>query len=336
MSEMAALERRYRRMLIWFPSDHRRVYGEEMVGVLLASAPDGRSRPGLADTIDIALAGLRTRLRSSFRAERIDSEWCDAFAGFSVAAPFLMLAYVCYQLYIVLRAQERLSVLSRLTRLAPFDQHFVSRLAGAQVSWLLLLAATVAVIAALAICPVLLRRRQRFAIALIAIGTVLLGAAATIYVAVAHGFGNEVSVGFTAFFAMEIIAVLIAPVPGRGWRVLTRKGLVIIVAVGALAIGTEAFLQNTGFNRFAIKLSIALVGVALILVFGSRAHKRMLALLAIPGYPILGYVQAYSVLSNGASQGSVLTGLYLPTLVIAVLVGLSIWQSSRREVSAAG
>jgi hypothetical protein len=203
-----------------------------------------------------------------------------------------------------------------------------------------MLAATVAVIAALAVCPALLRRQQRLAVALIAIVTALLGAVATVYVAVRDGFGNEVSVGFTAFLAMEIIAVLIAPDPGRGWRVMSTKGVAIVVAVGGLAIGAEELLQNTGFNRFAIKLSIALVGVALILVFGSRAHKRMLALLAIPGYPILGYVQAYSVMSNGTSQGSVLTGLYLPTLVIAVLVGLAIWQSSRRaappEVPAAG
>jgi hypothetical protein len=33
----ATLERWYRRLLAWFPAEHRRVYGEEMVGVLLAS-----------------------------------------------------------------------------------------------------------------------------------------------------------------------------------------------------------------------------------------------------------------------------------------------------------
>jgi len=337
MMTAPALERRYRRLLVWFPADHRRVYGEEMIGVLLASAPDDRSRPGLADTIDIALAGLRTRLRSSFRAERIDSEWTDAFAGFSVAAPFLMLAYVSYQLYIVLRFQERFS---RFARLGPFARHIASQSAGAQVPWLLMVAATVAVISALAICPVLLRRERRLAVTLIAIVTALLGAAATVYVAVHDGFGNEVSVGFTAFFVMEIIAVLIVPDPGRGWRVMTRKGVVIVVAVGALAVAAEEFLQNTGFNRAAIKLAVALVGIALILVFGSRAHKRMLALLAIPGYPILGYVQAYRVLSNGTDQSTVVAGLYLPTLVIAILVGLAIWQASRQstppEVNSAG
>ena len=48
MSEMSRLERRYRRLLAWYPARHRRTYGEEMIGVLLASAPDGQQHPRLA------------------------------------------------------------------------------------------------------------------------------------------------------------------------------------------------------------------------------------------------------------------------------------------------
>ena len=39
------LERRYRRLLACYPVEHRRVYGEEMIGVLLASTPNGQRQP---------------------------------------------------------------------------------------------------------------------------------------------------------------------------------------------------------------------------------------------------------------------------------------------------
>ena len=59
MTGEAALERRYRRLLAWYPAQHRRTYGEEMVGVLLAAAPDGSSRPGSADAANLIRGGLR-------------------------------------------------------------------------------------------------------------------------------------------------------------------------------------------------------------------------------------------------------------------------------------
>ena len=325
----AGLERRYRRMLLWFPAEHRQLYVEEMIGVLLASAPDDRRRPGLADSIDIALAGLRTRLRSVFRAERVDPEWSDAFAGFSIAAPFLMLAYVSYQLHVLLRIDERFA------RFGPLGRRALPQLEAAKVSGVLMVAATVAVIVALAVCPVLLRHRRRLAVAVITIVAGLLGVAATVYLDAHAGLASDAPVGFTIFLVMEIVALLIAPDPGRGWRVLGRRGLITVVAVAALTLAAEWLLQSgalnsLSFDRTAVEVAIVAVGVALIMIFGSTAHKRMLALLLIPGYPVLGYVQFYSFMLGG--NGS-LPVLYLPTLVIALLVGLAIWQASRHPAA---
>ena len=329
MSDIAGLERRYRRMLLWFPAQHRQFYAEEMIGVLLASASDDRRRPALTDSIDIALAGLRTRLRSLFRAERVDPEWSDAFAGFSVAAPFLMLAYVSYQLHVLLRIDER------FVSFGPLGRRAIPQFEAAKVGGLLMVAATVAVIVALAVCPVLLRRRQRPAVTLIALVTGLLGAAATVYLGVHAGLTTDGPVGFTIFFVMEIVALLIAPDPGRGWRVLGRRGLITVVAVAALTVAAEWLLQSGAlnsltFNRTAVEVAIVAVGVALIMIFGSTAHKRMLALLLIPGYPVLGYVQFYSFMLGGNGN---LPVLYLPTLAIALLVGLAIWQASRHAAA---
>jgi hypothetical protein len=46
MNDSLALERRYRRLLVWFPAEHRREYGEEMIGVLLASTRRDAAGPG--------------------------------------------------------------------------------------------------------------------------------------------------------------------------------------------------------------------------------------------------------------------------------------------------
>ena len=43
---MSELERRYRRLLVWYPAEYRRDHEEEMLGVLLAAARGGSaSRP---------------------------------------------------------------------------------------------------------------------------------------------------------------------------------------------------------------------------------------------------------------------------------------------------
>src|SRR5215472_3362303 len=91
MNDSPALERRCRRLLVWFPAEHRREYGEEMIGVLLASTPEGRRRPRLADAFDLMTGGLRARLRPR-GAGLSDARWPDALAVCSVALPVTLLA----------------------------------------------------------------------------------------------------------------------------------------------------------------------------------------------------------------------------------------------------
>ena len=86
MSNSAALERRYRRLLAWYPAEHRRTYGEEMIGVLLASAADGQRRPKFADTIDMFAGAWRVRLRSALTSVP-DPGWREALAVTSLIAP---------------------------------------------------------------------------------------------------------------------------------------------------------------------------------------------------------------------------------------------------------
>lgn len=67
MSDQSQLERRYRRLLAWYPSAFRREHGQEMLAVLLACARDGRRRPGVADTFDLLWHALWLRIAPTTR-----------------------------------------------------------------------------------------------------------------------------------------------------------------------------------------------------------------------------------------------------------------------------
>ena len=48
MTDQTTLERRYRRLLAWYPPAFRQDHGEELLAVLMACVSDGQHRPGLA------------------------------------------------------------------------------------------------------------------------------------------------------------------------------------------------------------------------------------------------------------------------------------------------
>ncbi|WP_283132957.1 hypothetical protein [Rhizohabitans arisaemae] len=70
----AALTRRYRKLLAWYPRDHRARHEEEMIGVLLAGAHPGQRHPGLGDTADLAKGALHIRLQRAFGPTRA-ADW---------------------------------------------------------------------------------------------------------------------------------------------------------------------------------------------------------------------------------------------------------------------
>ncbi len=70
MSAPADLERRYSRLLAWYPAAFRREHEAEMLGVLMDSACDGQQRVGLADAADLIRGALTMRLRVPAEAPR--------------------------------------------------------------------------------------------------------------------------------------------------------------------------------------------------------------------------------------------------------------------------
>ena len=65
MTDQEHLERAYRRLLAWYPRAFRRENEQEILAVLIASAPPGQRRPGLAEAADLIRSGLWLRLRPS-------------------------------------------------------------------------------------------------------------------------------------------------------------------------------------------------------------------------------------------------------------------------------
>ncbi|GAB1513379.1 hypothetical protein [Actinophytocola sp. KF-1] len=79
---------RYRRLLRWYPRDHRERHGEEMLGVLLAGAGE-RTRPTRAETADLLRGALRLHAR---RVAGAGVDHRDVFAIVSLLGPLMMLA----------------------------------------------------------------------------------------------------------------------------------------------------------------------------------------------------------------------------------------------------
>jgi hypothetical protein len=56
------LERAYRRLVACYPRSFRRDNEDEIVSVLLATAPDGQRRPGIAESADLIKGAVRMRM----------------------------------------------------------------------------------------------------------------------------------------------------------------------------------------------------------------------------------------------------------------------------------
>ncbi len=90
MKEPTSLAERYRRLLAWYPRDHRERHGEEMLSVLLAGARE-RTRPSRRETADLLRGALRLHLRRVVGADGgIDHR--DVLAIVSLLGPVVLLA----------------------------------------------------------------------------------------------------------------------------------------------------------------------------------------------------------------------------------------------------
>jgi hypothetical protein len=87
------LENWYRRLLVAYPAGHRRQYGQEMLGVMLADANErGQRRPSLRESLDLLSGGLKIRARRRPTLSFRTPSWRDALAVVSLIGPLILLA----------------------------------------------------------------------------------------------------------------------------------------------------------------------------------------------------------------------------------------------------
>jgi hypothetical protein len=94
-----ALERRYRRLLSWYPADYRAVNADEMLGVVMARSADGQRWPGLGETVSLIAGAIRTRtgvIPAGIRSEA----WQRASAVVSIIGAILLASSGARQLFI--------------------------------------------------------------------------------------------------------------------------------------------------------------------------------------------------------------------------------------------
>ncbi|HEY2579676.1 MAG TPA: hypothetical protein VGI74_25480 [Streptosporangiaceae bacterium] len=88
MTATGELEGAYRRLLRWYPPVYRGRHGEEILGVLMATAEPGQRQPGARESLDLLWSALKIRTRVTMRGD--SQPWATAFAQIGMLLPVLM------------------------------------------------------------------------------------------------------------------------------------------------------------------------------------------------------------------------------------------------------
>jgi hypothetical protein len=63
MNDSGDLERRYRRLVAWYPRAFRREHEQELIAVLMDASGAGQQRPGVRDSADLIKCAVWMRVR---------------------------------------------------------------------------------------------------------------------------------------------------------------------------------------------------------------------------------------------------------------------------------
>jgi hypothetical protein len=313
------LERRYQRLLAWYPPRHRAAHGEEMLGVLLAAAPEGQHRPRITEAVNLLWGALLIWLRPRARpGDEAAGPWSDALAAFSVAAPLGLLAWFAAR---------------TLTEL------IVDQRAG----WNGMILASLAFNALGLALPFVALGLRRTAAVICCAATLLLAYVASRTAASVNGAVVAIPL---FLYATEAVALIGSPGPRRGWRVLTWPAwaavAVAAVAAGVLQVasGIASEVANYPWARYMLHhpylpgwIAVA-VGTAVVLALITTAvarrsalGRRILLLFVIPAYTCV-VTGIWSGLARPLSADLV---TYVPSLVFAAGVMLAAIRGARRK-----
>jgi hypothetical protein len=312
MSEMDGLERRYARLLAWYPEPFRTEQGGEVLGVLMAAAEDGQRRPRLRERVDVLKSALGMRMRG-MKQSRV---WADALALFSFVAPLFTLAV--YVLEVAFPDHEPVGLASDPTALT-FVPGFPSSLLSQPVFRVLLISQLIIAVLVLA------------GLRWVALAALVAGTAACGIVINSSFLPYQLKVIAPSFAILEVAALIASPGPRRGRHLVNwGHGVVLLFLAAAIQVSTLAYDKT---NHFAWppprSLSWGLVAISVVLALAALAVATARKL----GWhlPLLlgGMLYAYALLlatTPPASSGSDLIGsptlvhlalLFLPALLLA-------------------
>jgi hypothetical protein len=315
----SALERRYRRLLAWYPAAFRRERGEEILAVLLASSPDGQRRPRLAESLDLirSAIGIRARRTGSWLRGQ---QQVEGLAVFTVTAPVMLLLATILEI----------AIPYRLAPAAAGVRPIVARFLGAhsEIGALHLLSHPPFVIALACqavIAGLVLAGQRWLALAAIA-GTV------GCWIANVYQVPELLQVLSASVFLLAGGALIASPGPRRGRQLLTwRHGIVLALCLAAIAVSTLLYDAASPVTRFVVGMphssavyfavSTALAAVAMALAALFRLNGYFLLFLAATFYPyVLQLVPRNSSSDNliGLPTPQHLTLLFLPALLLAL------------------
>ena len=306
MTGEAALERRYRRLLAWYPAQYRRAYGEEMIGVLLAAASGGSGRPGVAGAFDLIRGGLRARLLAGWRT-LTDAGWPDALALCSVAVPVILLGYVVAQSLYFLHIH-----------IGPPHEQVERGL----------------VVLAIAAPPLLALRLRRTA------AVVAFGLAGWLTVYALGGIspdwgGNWIIYGLPVTASLALLlgaaALALSDGPRRAAEILTPRSWLVLIGAGAAMGALHPYLWSrpTWLAAVIVIGMLALAAAGLALTIPGPAARGLLLLLAAPAYP--GAVWAIGISGSYGPDTSGFPNLtFLPTALFAGLAAAALWRWRHR------
>lgn len=333
----AGLEIRYRRLLRWYPAGHRALHQEEMLGVLMAGAGPGRSRPRPAESADLLLGAARIRLRPG-RALSDGPGWRDALAVYSIAAPLLVLASALISLIGWLAAGG--SARTGLDELSVMPAVAVGgHLPAITPAWVAI--GGQGLVAALAVLGL-----RRWAAAAAAISALYPGITA-VPPLLAHtqpSVGIPISLLYVPFALLapisETVALLASPGPRRGRQLMRRRAWLVLAAGSALAaaltrnLGWVLSLGRESLHRNASLLAVLVVVLLLLALWLTSAPGKRLALL----FGVLAYGLLLTdglIDGSGPFEAATINGSAGQVLVACVLTAVA-YRTWRRSRSAAG
>jgi hypothetical protein len=333
----AGLEALYRRLLRWYPADHRAVHRDEMLGVLMAASRPGRDRPGLGESADLLMGAARIRLRPG-RALSDRDGWRDSLAVYSLAGPVLVLGsaflgWLAADVWSVLGHTGGLGL--SLGNVGAFENVQTAHPLIGTLLWLLL--AGQGIVAVLALAGL-----RRCAAAAAALYVLYFG---TYFVIGAAGLAEFPAIMLSMplqFVAplTTLVALLASAGPRRGRQLMQRRHWACLAAgsvAGAALMGRLNIVlinQPGGLVLSEVLAAAAAATVVLLLVAAwlSSAHgKRMAVLFGVLAFPALLQVAEIYGPATPAAANVIVPGC---EALVLCLLAVIIYRTRHRAKSA--